>query len=111
MAEAIDQLARGACIAKGAGILVDMRDSDGNGQQSLAGSLLAAHPDMLDPNFRRTVLFISAHDANDGALGVIINRPLEKYVADVMTETPPAGMADVAVFGWVRHPTEHHLLS
>jgi putative transcriptional regulator len=53
---------------------------------------------MLDPNFRRTVLFISAHDANDGALGVIINRPLEKYVADVMTETPPAGFGDVPVF-------------
>ena len=75
-----------------------MRDLDGGGAQSLAGSLLIAHPNMLDPNFRRTVLFISAHDPNNGALGVIINRPLEKYVADVMTETPPAGLADVPVF-------------
>jgi putative transcriptional regulator len=97
-AEAIAQLARGACIVEGAGILVGMRDLDGNGQQTLTGSLLVAHPNMLDPNFRRTVLFISAHDANDGALGVIINRPLEKYVADVMTETPPAGLGDVPVF-------------
>jgi putative transcriptional regulator len=31
-------------------------------QRSLAGSLLVAHPNMLDPNFRRTVLFISAHE-------------------------------------------------
>src|SRR5712664_3670132 len=66
--------------------------------RSLAGSLLVAHPNMLDPNFRRTVLFISAHDPNDGALGVIINRPLEKQVADLVTDVPPEGLADVPVF-------------
>src|ERR1044072_9803778 len=46
--------------------------------RSLAGSLLVAHPSMLDPNFRRTVLFISEHDPGEGALGVIINRPLDR---------------------------------
>src|SRR5213594_5140777 len=66
--------------------------------RSLAGSLLVAHPNMLDPNFRRTVLFISEHDPNEGALGVIINRPLDRQVADLVTETPPAGLADVPVF-------------
>ena len=45
--------------------------------RSFAGSLLVAHPNMLDPNFRRTVLFISEHEPNKGALGVIINRPLD----------------------------------
>ena len=59
--------------------------------QSLAGSLLVAHPNLLDPNFRRTVLFISAHDPAEGALGLIINRPLDRHVADLVTETPPAG--------------------
>ena len=53
---------------------------------------------MLDPNFRRAVLFISAHDPSDGALGVIINRPLDKQVADLVSETPPDGLADVPVF-------------
>ncbi len=66
--------------------------------QNLAGSLLVAHPNMRDPNFRRSVLFISAHDPADGALGVIINRPLDKHVADLVTETPPEGLADVPVF-------------
>ena len=66
--------------------------------QNLAGSLLVAHPNMLDPNFRRSVLFVSAHDPNDGALGVIINRPLDKQVADLVSETPPAGLGDVPVF-------------
>jgi putative transcriptional regulator len=67
-------------------------------QRGLAGSLLVAHPNMLDPNFRRTVLFISAHDPNDGALGVIINRPLNRQVADLVTEMPPANLAEVPVF-------------
>jgi putative transcriptional regulator len=53
---------------------------------------------MLDPNFRRAVLFISAHDPGEGAIGVIINRPLDKQVADLVSEEPPAGLADVPVF-------------
>ena len=53
---------------------------------------------MLDPNFRRTVLFISAHDPEDGAVGVILNRPLDKQVSDLVSEEPPAGLADVPVF-------------
>lgn len=66
--------------------------------QNLTGSLLIAHPSMLDPNFRRAVLFISAHDPNDGAMGVILNRPLDKQVSDLVGETPPDGLADVPVF-------------
>src|SRR6266513_3152049 len=75
-----------------------MRKTGEDPPQSLVGSLLVAHPNMLDPNFRRTVLFISAHDPDDGALGVIINRPLDKHVADLVNEEPPAGLADVPVF-------------
>lgn len=75
-----------------------MRDLGPRKPQCFAGSLLVAHPNMLDPNFRRTVLFISAHDPDDGAIGVIINRPLEKNVADLVTETPPENLADVPVF-------------
>jgi putative transcriptional regulator len=66
--------------------------------RSLAGSLLVAHPNMLDPNFRRSVLFISEHDPSEGALGVIINRPLDRQVADLVTDAPPAGLAEVPVF-------------
>jgi len=66
--------------------------------RSFAGSLLVAHPNMLDPNFRRTVLFISEHDPNEGALGVIINRPLDRQVADLVTDEPPANLAEVPVF-------------
>jgi putative transcriptional regulator len=75
-----------------------MRSMDEGEEPSLAGSLLVAHPNMLDPNFRRTVLFISAHDPEEGALGVIINRPLDKRVADLVNDVPPEGLARVPVF-------------
>src|SRR6266513_4898570 len=66
--------------------------------RNLAGSLLVAHPNMLDPNFRRTVLFVSEHEAHEGALGVIINRPLDRPVTELVSGTPPAEFADVPVF-------------
>jgi len=65
---------------------------------NLAGSLLVAHPNMLDPNFRRAVLLIYEHDLNEGAGGLIINRPLDKQVVDLVNEAPPEGLADVPVF-------------
>src|SRR4051812_28113805 len=76
-----------------------MRDmGDERLSRGFAGSLLVAHPNMLDPNFRRTVLFVSEHEPHEGALGVIINRPLERPVAELVSGTPPAGFAHVQVF-------------
>src|SRR2546423_7585331 len=66
--------------------------------QNYAGQLLVAHPNMLDPNFRRSVLFISAHSSEDGAEGLIINRPLDKQVSELVSETTPDALADVPVF-------------
>ena len=42
----------------------------------LRGRLLVANPAMPDPNFHRTVVLVLAHQ-DDGALGVILNRPSE----------------------------------
>ena len=53
-----------------------------NSKESLAGSLLLSHPAMKDPNFGRTVVLMSAHDA-DGALGVVINRPLRRRLDEI----------------------------
>src|SRR5437868_11939161 len=76
-----------------------MRDlGDERLSHNFAGSLLVAHPNMLDPNFRRTVLFVSEHEAHEGALGVIINRPLDRPVAELVSGTPPPEFADVPVF-------------
>ena len=75
-----------------------MRELPQNREQSYAGSLLVAHPNMLDPNFRRAVLFLSAHTADDGALGIILNRPLEKHVGEVVSDAPLNALDNVPVF-------------
>ena len=48
----------------------------------MAGSLLLAHPTMMDPNFRRTVVLLTAHSQEEGSLGVIVNRPLGKTLGE-----------------------------
>lgn len=47
----------------------------------LAGHLLIAMPGMQDPRFDRTVVCLCAHSA-DGAMGLIVNRPLAGMVFD-----------------------------
>ena len=44
-------------------------------QTSLAGRMLVATPDLEDPNFRHTVVYMIRHD-DDGAMGLVINRVL-----------------------------------
>ena len=41
---------------------------------SLRGQLLVASPSLLDPNFRRTVVLVTEH-TEDGAAGLVLNRP------------------------------------
>jgi putative transcriptional regulator len=49
--------------------------------EPLAGHLLIAGPSLFDPNFRRTVILIAHHD-DDGAVGVVLNRPLDVTVEE-----------------------------
>jgi putative transcriptional regulator len=51
--------------------------------ESLQGQLLLASSDLFDPNFRRTVVLVTAHD-EDGAMGLILNRPSEASVAEAV---------------------------
>ena len=46
--------------------------SDDSGDY-LTGQLLIAMPNMRDPRFTRTVIFVCAHNA-DGAMGLVVNR-------------------------------------
>jgi putative transcriptional regulator len=54
----------------------------------LRGSLLIAGPTLLDPNFRRTVVLIAEH-TDEGAMGVILNRPSGMTVADAAPDLEP----------------------
>ena len=42
---------------------------------SLAPSLLLSMPQLVDPNFSRTVVLLCKHN-EEGALGLVVNRPL-----------------------------------
>ena len=54
----------------------------GNFPNNYSGNLLVSHPQMLDPNFKRTVVLLSAHSKEDGALGVVLNRPTQKWMPE-----------------------------
>jgi putative transcriptional regulator len=53
--------------------------------ESLRGKLLVAGPALIDPNFRRTVVLVLAHDA-DGAVGVVLNRRSDAEVEEAVPE-------------------------
>ncbi len=50
---------------------------------SLRGHLLVSAGSLYDPNFRHTVVLIGEHN-EDGALGVVLNRPLDLTVAEAV---------------------------
>lgn len=66
-------------------------------KETLAGSLLLAHPAMKDPNFRRSVVLMSAHNA-EGAMGVVLNRPLGKRLGQLSGDFALGPLASVPLF-------------
>ncbi len=71
--------------------------------QSLKGHLLIAGPALVDPNFRRTVVLVGEH-SEEGALGLILNRPSEATVDEAVPElsTLTAGVDQVHFGGPVQ---------
>jgi putative transcriptional regulator len=65
--------------------------------ESLRGSLLIAAPQLLDPNFRRTVVLVADH-GEEGAMGVILNRPSGMTVADAAPDLEPLVGPDAPIF-------------
>lgn len=52
---------------------------------SARGQLLIAGPGLVDPNFWRTVVLVVEH-SEEGALGVVLNRPSETTVGEAVSE-------------------------
>lgn len=63
----------------------------------LAGRLLLATPGLVDPSFARTVVLVLAH-TDDGALGVVLNRPGGLEVGEILPDWGPLAAAPAAVF-------------
>jgi putative transcriptional regulator len=59
--------------------------------ESLKGQVLVAAADLVDPNFHRAVVLVTEH-GDDGALGVVLNRPAETTVAEAVP--PLADLVD-----------------
>ena len=55
---------------------------------SLAPALLLSMPQLVDPNFARTVILLCEHAA-EGAFGLIVNRPSEIRAAEAVSLEPP----------------------
>jgi putative transcriptional regulator len=54
-------------------------------QDFLTNQFLVAMPGLEDPNFRETVTFICEH-SDQGALGIVINRPMNVVLEDVLKQ-------------------------
>ena len=65
---------------------------------SLSGSVLIAHPSLRDPNFAKTVLFLSTNDADEGSFGLTLNRPAGRTVEDLLPGRDLRSLARVPVF-------------
>jgi putative transcriptional regulator len=74
-------------------------------EESLSGQLLLASPSLQDPNFRRAVVLIGAH-SEDGAMGVVLNRPSTTTVGEVVPQLEPAVADDETVY--VGGPVQPH---
>lgn len=83
---------------------------------TLAGTLLLSHPAMRDPNFRRAVVLMSAHNA-EGAMGVVLNRPLGKRLGELSGDFALSPLSQVPLYkggpvqpdqlmlvAWEKHP-------
>ncbi len=66
--------------------------------ESLAGSLLLAHPCLRDPNFEKTVVFLSMHDAENGAFGVVLNRPSGRRLNELIPDQDLGLLSMVPVY-------------
>ncbi len=66
---------------------------------SLRGNLLIAGPTLFDPNFRRAVVLVGEH-TDEGALGVVLNRPSPATVQEIVPPLAPlAGPEELLFFG------------
>lgn len=65
----------------------------------IPGQLLVAAPALLDPNFNHSVVLLLDYDDN-GALGVVLNRPSPVPVGDILPDwSPLVGEPDVLFHG------------
>jgi putative transcriptional regulator len=73
---------------------------------SLAPSFLLSMPQLMDPNFSRTVVLLCKH-SEDGAFGLVVNRPLVTTGRVTVNLDPPVS-TDRELQVWIGGPVEPH---
>lgn len=69
-----------------------------------SGALLVATPDLVGPTFERTVIYLVSHSSG-GSLGVVLNRPSETPVHNVLPQwTSLAARSQVIFVGGPMRP-------
>ena len=68
----------------------------------LSNQFLIAMPSLNDPNFARTVTYLCSHDES-GALGIVINRPLELTLSELLEhiqlpQPSSVALSDLAIY-------------
>ena len=80
---------------------------------SLAPALLLSMPQLVDPNFNRTVVLLCKHRQDEGAFGLVVNRPLAtagplvvevRAEPDSVAKTTTASDRELQV--WIGGPVE-----
>ena len=72
---------------------------------SLAPALLLSMPQLVDPNFNRTVVLL-CKQSEEGAFGLIVNRPLITTGRIVVNLDPPVEQPEHDLQVWVGGPVE-----
>ena len=72
--------------------------TDGSASPSWSGRLLVATPELTEPHFARTVLLLLQHSAEEGALGVVLNRPSATDLDEVLPGWTPLAQFPPVVF-------------
>jgi putative transcriptional regulator len=81
-----------------------------NIEESLRGKLLIASPSLVDPNFARSVVFITEHN-DEGAMGIVLNRPSESSVESIVPQLAEIGGGEPVYVGGPVQPEALVLLA
>lgn len=77
--------------------MLGAQDIGKGAMMDLTGKLLAAMPGMQDPRFARSLILMCAH-SDDGAMGLIINRPLPDFTfTDLLEKLKITGENPIAL--------------
>ena len=76
---------------------------------SLTGQLLIAMPQMQDPRFARSVVYMCAHSEESGAMGLVVNKTIDSLTVDELyrhlnIEAAPSNRPAPVHFGGLVEP-------